>query len=122
MLGVEGESIAALDEARVERSAPILVVEAGRPDEDRHVGEPRASAATGAPSLERATLRTYTPPMRGRPLALAILAVILAACGGTPGPSSAPSTAASAASASGSSSTDLVSDVDVGGRTMHLVC
>ena len=60
--------------------------------------------------------------MRGRLLALAILAVMLAACGGTAGPSSAPSTAASTASASGSSSTDLVSDVDVGGRTMHLVC
>src|SRR6185312_10070410 len=107
-LGEERKSIAALDEARVEGPTPILVIEAGRADEDRHAGERRASATTGAPSLEPATLRTYTPPMPGRPLGLAILAVILAACGGTPGSSSAPSTSASAASASGSSSTELV--------------
>ena len=61
--------------------------------------------------------------MRSRPLGLAILAVVLAACGGTPTVSSAPSSAASAASSpNASASTDLVADVDIGGRTMHLVC
>ena len=48
-----------------------------------------------------------------------MLTVILAACGGAPAVSSPPSTAASP---SASASTDLVADVDVGGRTMHLVC
>lgn len=57
--------------------------------------------------------------MRGRPLGLLILPLVVAACAGTPLPSSAPS---AAASPSAGSSTELVSDVDVGGRTMHLVC
>ena len=57
--------------------------------------------------------------MRDRPLGLAILTVLLAACGGSPISSSAPSTAGST---SASSSTDLVADVKVGARTMHLVC
>src|SRR6185503_19145289 len=62
VLDEEGQSIAALDEARVERPPPILVVEAGCPDEDRHAGEPRASTDTGATSRGRATLR---PTLRG---------------------------------------------------------
>lgn len=49
----------------------------------------------------------------------ALLAVVIAACGEAP--VSTPS-ASSAASPSGSGSTELVADVDVGGRTMHLVC
>ena len=56
--------------------------------------------------------------MRPRPLGLALLSAVLAGCGGalaSTAPSSAPSTSASA-------STELVADVDVGGRTMHLVC
>jgi pimeloyl-ACP methyl ester carboxylesterase len=55
-----------------------------------------------------------------RPLFLAILTVVLAACGGATGstvPSSAPSS-----SASESASTEYVADIDVGGRTMHIVC
>jgi pimeloyl-ACP methyl ester carboxylesterase len=60
--------------------------------------------------------------MRSRPLGPAILAVVLAACGGAPGVSSEPSTPAIAPSPNGSPSTDLVADVDIGGRTMHLVC
>jgi pimeloyl-ACP methyl ester carboxylesterase len=53
--------------------------------------------------------------MRPRPLGLALLSVVLAACGG-----GAP--ASTALSPSTSASTELVADVDVGGRTMHLVC
>jgi len=60
--------------------------------------------------------------MRSRPLGLVILAVVLAACGGAPGASSEPSTPTIAPSPNGSPSTELVADVDVGGRTMHLVC
>ena len=57
--------------------------------------------------------------MRGRPIGLAILTVVLAACGGTAVASSAPSAAPSTGA---SSATELVADVDVDGRTMHLVC
>ena len=57
--------------------------------------------------------------MRSRPVGLAVILVaILGACG-SPIVSTAPS---AAAPASASGSTELVSDVDVGGRTMHLVC
>ena len=45
VLGEVREPIAALDEPRVERSAPVLVVEAGGPDEDGHAAQPRAQAA-----------------------------------------------------------------------------
>jgi pimeloyl-ACP methyl ester carboxylesterase len=54
--------------------------------------------------------------MRARPLGLAFLTVVLAACGGTA--SSVPPSP----SASASASTEYVADIDVGGRTMHLVC
>ena len=57
--------------------------------------------------------------MRGRPIGLATLTVVLAACGGTAVASSAPSAAPLTGA---SSATELVADVDVGGRTMHLVC
>jgi len=57
--------------------------------------------------------------MRGRPIGLATLTVVLAACGGTAVASSAPSAAPSTGA---SSATELVADVDVDGRTMHLVC
>ena len=53
--------------------------------------------------------------MRPRPLGLALLSVVIAACGGGAPASTAPSPSTSA-------STELVADVDVGGRTMHLVC
>jgi pimeloyl-ACP methyl ester carboxylesterase len=63
----------------------------------------------------------YTQPgMRPRLLSLALLSVVIGACGGAPA-STAPSPSASA-------STELDvgvgvgADVDVGGRTMHLVC
>jgi pimeloyl-ACP methyl ester carboxylesterase len=46
---------------------------------------------------------------------MAFLSVVVAACGGGPPASTAPSPSTSA-------STELVADVDVGGRTMHLVC
>jgi pimeloyl-ACP methyl ester carboxylesterase len=52
--------------------------------------------------------------MRPRPLGLALLSVVTAACGGAP--------ASTAPSPSTSTSTELVADVDVGGRTMHLEC
>jgi pimeloyl-ACP methyl ester carboxylesterase len=58
----------------------------------------------------------YTQPgMRFRPLGLASLSVLVAACGG-----GAP--ASTASSPSTSASAELAEDVDVGGRTMHLVC
>ena len=53
--------------------------------------------------------------MRPRSLGLALLSVVTAACGGGAPASTAPSPSTSA-------STELVADVDVGGRTMHLVC
>ncbi len=53
--------------------------------------------------------------MRPRPLGLALLSVVIAACDGGAPASTAPSPTTSA-------STELVADVDVGGRTMHLVC
>ena len=53
--------------------------------------------------------------MRPRPLGLAFLSVVIAACDGGAPASTAPSPTTSA-------STELVADVDVGGRTMHLVC
>jgi pimeloyl-ACP methyl ester carboxylesterase len=53
--------------------------------------------------------------MRPRPLGLAMLSVVLTACGGGGPASTAPSPSTSA-------STELVADVDVGGRIMHLVC
>lgn len=59
--------------------------------------------------------------MRPRPIGLALLSVVMAACGGGAPASTAPSPNASA-------STELEVgvgvgvDVDVGGRTMHLVC
>ena len=53
--------------------------------------------------------------MRPRPLGLALLSAVIASCGGDAPASTAPSP-------STSSSTELVADVDVGGRTMHLVC
>lgn len=57
----------------------------------------------------------YTQPhTRPRPLGLALLSVVAAACGGAP--SSTPP------SPSTSTPTELVADVDVGGRTMHLEC
>jgi pimeloyl-ACP methyl ester carboxylesterase len=46
---------------------------------------------------------------------MALLSVVIAACGGGAPASTAPSPSTSA-------STELVADVDVGGRTMHLVC
>ncbi len=52
--------------------------------------------------------------MRPRPLGLALWAVVIGACGGAP--------ASTAPSPSTSASTELVADVEVGGRTMHLVC
>jgi pimeloyl-ACP methyl ester carboxylesterase len=58
----------------------------------------------------------YTrPAMRPRSLGLALLSVVTAACGGGASVSTTPSPTASA-------STELAADVDVGGRTMHLVC
>jgi pimeloyl-ACP methyl ester carboxylesterase len=48
-----------------------------------------------------------------------VLPVLLAGCAGTP-PTAAPSSAP--ASAAASTGTDLVADIDVGGRTLHLVC
>lgn len=53
--------------------------------------------------------------MRCRPLGLALLPVVIAACG-----SGAP--ASTTSSPGTSASTELVTDADVGGRTMHLVC
>jgi pimeloyl-ACP methyl ester carboxylesterase len=53
--------------------------------------------------------------MRPRPLGLALLSVVIAACSGGAPASTAPSPSTSA-------STELDVDVDVGGRTMHLVC
>ena len=53
--------------------------------------------------------------MRPRPLGLALLYVVSAACGSDAPASTAPSPSTSA-------STELVADIDVGGRTMHLVC
>jgi pimeloyl-ACP methyl ester carboxylesterase len=53
--------------------------------------------------------------MRPRPLGLALLSVVIGACGGGAPASTAPSPSTSA-------STELVADVDVGGRTMHLLC
>jgi pimeloyl-ACP methyl ester carboxylesterase len=53
--------------------------------------------------------------MGPRPLGLAILCVVIVACGG-----GAPASTAPSSSASGS--IKLVADVDVGGRTMQLVC
>jgi pimeloyl-ACP methyl ester carboxylesterase len=52
--------------------------------------------------------------MRLRPLELALLFVVIAACGG--------SAATVAPSPSQTASTELTSDVDIGGRTMHLEC
>ncbi len=60
----------------------------------------------------------HSTSMRPRQIGLTLLTMVLAACGGTTAstaPSSAPSLSASA-------SAELVADVDVGGRTMHLVC
>jgi hypothetical protein len=51
--------------------------------------------------------------MRPRPLGLALLSVVIAACSGGAPASTAPSPSTSA-------STEL--NVDVSGRTMHLVC
>jgi pimeloyl-ACP methyl ester carboxylesterase len=52
--------------------------------------------------------------MRRRSLGLALLSVVIAACGGAPAPTEpSPNTGAS---------TELDADVDVGSRTMHLVC
>src|SRR3970040_1076046 len=53
--------------------------------------------------------------VRPRPLGLALLSVVLSACGGGAPASPTPSPSTSA-------STELDADVDVGGRTMHLVC
>jgi pimeloyl-ACP methyl ester carboxylesterase len=53
--------------------------------------------------------------MRPRSLGLSLLSVVMAACGGGAPASTAPSPSTSA-------STELVADIDVGGRTMHLVC
>ena len=58
--------------------------------------------------------------MRAGPLALVVLTLVVAACGGSgataaASPSDPPSPGASA-------STELVADIDVGGRTMHIVC
>ncbi len=59
----------------------------------------------------------YTQPdMRPRLLGLALSSVVIAACGGGAAPAS------TTPSPSTSASTDLVAYVDVGGRTMHLVC
>jgi pimeloyl-ACP methyl ester carboxylesterase len=52
--------------------------------------------------------------MRPRPLFLALLFVVIAGCGGA--------TATVAPSPTQSPSTEPVADVDIGGRTMHLVC
>jgi len=49
------------------------------------------------------------------PLDLVLVSVVIAACGGGAPASAAPTPSASA-------STEFVADVDVGGRTMHLVC
>jgi pimeloyl-ACP methyl ester carboxylesterase len=77
------------------------------------------------PPSPEAFLRFYTEPdMRRRRLGLALLPVIVAACGGTPAsiaPSPSP-IASIESSSTASASTRLVADVDVGGRTMHLVC
>jgi pimeloyl-ACP methyl ester carboxylesterase len=61
----------------------------------------------------------HSATMRTRSVGLAILSVVLAACGGPSG-STVPSSASS--SASKASPTELIGDFDVGGRTMHLVC
>jgi pimeloyl-ACP methyl ester carboxylesterase len=53
--------------------------------------------------------------MRSCSPVLALLSLVIAACGGGAPASTAPSP-------SPSTSTELVADVDVGGRTMHLVC
>ncbi len=58
--------------------------------------------------------------MRSDRLSLTLLTVAVAACGGGTG-STGPSAAVSP-SATTSASTELVADLDVGGRTMHLVC
>jgi pimeloyl-ACP methyl ester carboxylesterase len=70
------------------------------------------------PFSDRKGGHPYTrPDMRPRPLGLALLSVVLAACGGGAPASTAPSPSTSAP-------TELVADVDVdvGGLTMHLVC
>jgi pimeloyl-ACP methyl ester carboxylesterase len=62
--------------------------------------------------------------MMSRPRLLASLAstsLLVAACGGT-GSSSPVSPAGSAGSPAASASSELVADIDVGGRTLHLVC
>jgi pimeloyl-ACP methyl ester carboxylesterase len=56
------------------------------------------------------------PAMDRRPLGLALLLMVSAACGG------APATVAPSPSPNPSASTELVADVDIGGRTMHLEC
>jgi pimeloyl-ACP methyl ester carboxylesterase len=62
--------------------------------------------------------------MRRRPLGLVVVAVALASCGGagagSPTPVSAP--LSSSVSASVGATAEIVDDLDVGGRTMHIVC
>jgi pimeloyl-ACP methyl ester carboxylesterase len=59
-----------------------------------------------------------------RALTIVAIPVLVAACGGSPATSSTPaaSVTETAASPSASAMTELVADLDVGGRTLHLVC
>jgi pimeloyl-ACP methyl ester carboxylesterase len=60
-----------------------------------------------------------TRPRLGTTLVIASL--LVAACGGAT-PSTPASSAGSASSPTASASTELVADIDIGGRTLHLVC
>ena len=54
-------------------------------------------------------------------LGLTVVSLAVAACGGPAAPSTS-TNPSSASSPSVGASTELVANVDVGGRTMHLVC
>ena len=86
-----------------------------RPDHSRPQLDAPPHARADPGDLRRAV---HSTAVRIRWLGVTLLTVAIAACGGTPA-SIAPS---SAPSPSPTTSTELVADVDVGGRTMHLVC
>ena len=75
----------------------------------------RPARGVGGPS-GTGGCRESQPDTRPRPLGLALLSLVLAACGG-----GAPTPTAPSPSPSTSASTNIDANVDVGGRTMHLV-
>ena len=62
------------------------------------------------------------PLPRSRALVVLATPLLVVACAGSTGPSAAPSAAVVPPSAAAPTNTELVADVDVGGRTLHLVC